>query len=152
MGFQKLRLRLLQSIFVKRTNAQLHAVGHEQLEKRSRQSNHVPQSCINQIGRSSEHQFGDDMIATTHTDAGLLRYPRDIDRNVAGGIATSDNKHALVLENVGPPVSGRMQHFPGKASAILWHQRFAMVSAANDEIVESLLLCAVRSNRANAPS
>src|ERR1700754_785063 len=140
MGFQKLRLRLLQSVFLQRTNAQLYAGRHEQLEKRSRQSNHLPQSCINQIDRSSEHQFGDDMIATTHTDAGLLRYPRDVDRNVAGGIAAPDDKHALVLENVRPPVSGRMQYFPGKASDIIWHQRFAMVSAADDEIVKNLLL------------
>src|SRR5712675_710414 len=146
MGFQKLRLRLLQSVFVQRTNAQLYAGGHEQLEKRSGQSNHVPQSCINQIGRSSKHQFGDDMIATTHTDAGLFRYPRNIDRNVAGGIATPDNKHALVPENVGSPIPGRMQYFPRKASAVIRHQGFAMVSAANDEIVENLLLCAVRSN------
>src|SRR5215470_6663299 len=121
MSFQKLRLRLLQSVFVQRANAQLYPSGHQQLEQRSGQSNHVPQSCINQIDRSSEHQFGDDMIATTHTDAGLLRYAGDIDSNVAGGIAAPDNKHALVPENVGSPVSRRMQYFPGKVSAIIWH-------------------------------
>src|SRR6202008_2807073 len=100
-------VRLLQSVFVQRTDAQLYAGGHEQLEKRPGQTNSLPQSCINHVDWSPEHQFGDDMIATTHADAGLLRHPRDIDRNIASGIAASDNKHALVPENIGPLVSGR---------------------------------------------
>jgi len=78
---------------VKRTTRSIVAGGHEQLEKRS--GNRTMFASLHKPSRSVVRtSIWDDMIATTHTDAGLLRYPRDIDRNVAGNAAPGQQEAA----------------------------------------------------------
>ena len=95
----------LQAVFLPRSEVEAHEGACNGIEHEAR---HIAQIVahpgVELIDRTAEHHLGQDQIAMAHADRGRGRNARDIDGDVAGGIAAADDQHALVLERLRPLV------------------------------------------------